>query len=392
MCSNDRTWGRFIGFLLAAAAGILIAKGPAWGQPDSKANSAASEKQIIRVRAGIESSFKDSKGNTWLGDRVTKDGGIEGGQTIGRANDLKIENTKDPELYRNEHYSMDSFSWKLPNGKYIVKLHFAETFDGIGGPGDRVFSFKVQDKEFKDFDVWKKAGGMQKAYVEKVPVEVTNGKLMITFTPKVENPEVNGIEIIPEEMATADDKPASSGSQAAASERPIIRVKAGVDQPLKDSKGNTWLADKMTKDGGFEGGETIDRPDIKIENTKDPDLYRAERYSMDSFWWKLPAGKYIVKLHFAETYDGIGGPGDRVFSFKVQDKEFKDFDVWKKAGGMQKAYIEKVPVEIKDGKLTITFTPNIQNPQINAIEIIPEEKAAADDKPAEKAAEKAAIK
>jgi len=181
-------------------------------------------------------------------------------------------------------------------------------------------------------------------------------------------------------------------SKAPVGDKPIIRMKAGVDKPLKDSKGNEWLADKMTKDGGFEGGETIDRPDIKIENTKDPDLYRAERYSMDSFWWKLPNGKYIVKLHFAETYDGIGGPGDRVFTFKVQDKEFKDFDVWKKAGGMQKAYIEKVPVEIKDGKLTITFTPNVQNPQINAIEIIPEEKATADDKPAEKPAEKAASK
>jgi hypothetical protein len=309
--------------------------------------SKADEKQIIRIRAGIETPFKDSKGNTWLGDKTTKDGGIEGGQTIGRADDLKIQNTKDPELYRNEHYSMDSFSWKLPNGKYIVKLHFAETFDGIGGPGDRVFSFKVQDKEFKDFDVWKKAGGGQKAYVEKVPVEITNGKLTITFTPKVENPEINGIEIIPEEMATADDKPAASET-----ERPIVRMRAGMDTPFKDSKGNTWLADKMTKEGGFEGGETIDRPDdLKIDNTKEPGLYRSERYSMDSFWWKLPNGKYIVKLHFAETYDGIGGPGDRVFSFKVQDKEFKDFDVWKKAGGMQKAYVERVPVEIKDGKL-----------------------------------------
>jgi hypothetical protein len=384
MCSNDKANDRFIGVLLAAAAGTLIATGAAWGQGDSKASAAkADAKQVIRIRAGIETPFKDSKGNTWLGDKTTKDGGIEGGQTIGRADDLKIENTKDPELYRNEHYSMDSFSWKLPNGKYIVKLHFAETFDGISGPGDRVFAFKVQDKEFKDFDVWKKSGGMQKAYIEKVPVEIKDGKLMITFTPKVENPEINGIEIIPEEMATAEDKPASSDS--AAGDRPIVRMKAGIDTTFKDSKGNTWLGDKLTKDGGFEGGETIDRPeDTKIENTKDPGLYRSERYSMDSFWWKLPNGKYIVKLHFAETYDGIGGPGDRVFSFKVQGQEFKDFDVWKKAGGMQKAYVEKVPVEIKDGKLTITFTPNVQNPQINGIEIIPEEKATADDKPASK--------
>jgi hypothetical protein len=35
------------------------------------------------------------------------------------------------------------------------------------------------------------------AYIETVPVEVTNGKVDITFTPNVENPEINGIEILP---------------------------------------------------------------------------------------------------------------------------------------------------------------------------------------------------
>jgi hypothetical protein len=86
----------------------------------------------------------------------------------------------------------------LANGKYLVKLHFAETYDGIQGPGGRVFNFKVQSREFKDFDVWVKAGGPYKAYVESVPVEITDGKLLITFTSNVENPEINGIEIIPQ--------------------------------------------------------------------------------------------------------------------------------------------------------------------------------------------------
>ena len=92
---------------------------------------------------------------------------------------------------------MDSFTRDLPNGKYQVKLHFAETFEGITGPGGRVFTFAVNGKEFKDFDLWKKTGGAQRAYVETVDVDVTDGKLTITFTPQVENPEINGIEIIP---------------------------------------------------------------------------------------------------------------------------------------------------------------------------------------------------
>jgi hypothetical protein len=148
--------------------------------------------------------------------------------------------------------------------------------------------------------------------------------------------------------------------------RAIVRIKAGVSSPVTDSAGNVWLADQ-----GFEGGDVAERSDAEIANTKDQMIYRAEHYSMDSFSRPLPNGKYQVKLHFAETYEGITGPGERVFSFNVQGQEFKDFDVWKKAGGPLKAYVETVNVEVTDGKLVIKFTPNIENPQINGIEIIP---------------------
>jgi len=152
-----------------------------------------------------------------------------------------------------------------------------------------------------------------------------------------------------------------------ADERPTIRIKAGSDEKYTDSAGNEWLADE-----GFEGGETIARdPDLKIENTEDPDLYRSERYSMESFSQELPNGKYQVRLHFAETFDEITGPGGRIFSFNVNGQEFKDFDVAEKAGGVRRAYVEEVDVDVTDGKLTITFTPDVQNPEINGIEIIP---------------------
>jgi hypothetical protein len=34
--------------------------------------------------------------------------------------------------------------------------------------------------------------------VETVNVEATNGVIKVTFTPKVENPQINAIEIIPQ--------------------------------------------------------------------------------------------------------------------------------------------------------------------------------------------------
>jgi len=156
------------------------------------------------------------------------------------------------------------------------------------------------------------------------------------------------------------------GCTALAVAADAIRIRAGTTKDHTDENGVVWLADQ-----GFNGGDTIDRTGIVVANTKTPSIYTAERYSMSGFSRALPHGKYTVKLHFAETYEGIYGPGERVFSFNVEGKEFKDFDVTAKAGGVMRAYVETVEVEVADGKLDITFTHNIENPEINALEIIP---------------------
>ena len=146
----------------------------------------------IRINAGSGETFTDSNGNVWLPDR-----GFVGGDIVARSNDMKIQNTKDAALYRTEHWGMESFSQPVTNGSYVVKLHFAETYEGIEGPGGRVFSFDVEGREFKNFDVWMKAGGPRRAYVETVNAVVADGKLDIMFTSGSDSPEINGIEILP---------------------------------------------------------------------------------------------------------------------------------------------------------------------------------------------------
>jgi alcohol dehydrogenase (cytochrome c) len=134
----------------------------------------------------------DAAGNIWLADR-----GFEGGGVSIRSDDLKIDNATDSGIYRTEHWGMSSFSQPLPNGKYVVRLHFAETWDGVTGPGRRIFSFDVEGQEFKDVDVWIKAGGGRRAYIETVNVTIADGSLDILFVRGVDNPAINGIEIIP---------------------------------------------------------------------------------------------------------------------------------------------------------------------------------------------------
>jgi len=148
---------------------------------------------IYRVKAGSSSPFTDSAGHIWQAET-----GFDGGDSVERDADTKIENTKDPGLFLCEHYSMNSFACRIPNGKYLAKLYFAETFDGITGPGQRLFSFNVMGRPFKDVDLWKTAGGPNRAYVESVPVEVSNGVFRIDFTSNVENPEINAIELVPQ--------------------------------------------------------------------------------------------------------------------------------------------------------------------------------------------------
>jgi len=320
----------------------------------------AAVQDVIRIKAGSSEPFTDSSGNVWQAEQ-----GFSGGDVVGHDSSVTIANTKDPGLFLSEHYGMDSFSCAVPNGKYIAKLYFAETYDGITGPGGRVFSFNVQGREFKDFDVWVKVGGPNRAYVETVPVEVTDGKFKITFTSNVENPQINAVELIPASLAAAVQ---ASAAPAATTAPGVIRIKAGSSAPFKDSSGNVWLAEQ-----GFDGGDVIERDaSTAIANTKDAGLYRSEHYGMSSFNCTVPNGKYLAKLHFAETFEGVTGAGQRVFSFNMLGHEFKDFDIFVKAGGSNRAYIETVPVEVTNGKFTITFTSNIENPEINAIELVPQ--------------------
>ncbi len=175
-----------------AATPAVATAAPAAAPAPATTNAPASAAGIIRIDAGSADAYTNSAGEVWLADQ-----GFVDGETIERDSDLQITNTDDPALYRTEHYGMTEFSYSVPNGKYTVKLHFCETYEGITGPGQRVFSFSIGGHAFKDFDVWVKAGGPQHAYIETVDVDVTDGKLDITFTPNIENPEINAIEIIP---------------------------------------------------------------------------------------------------------------------------------------------------------------------------------------------------
>jgi hypothetical protein len=84
--------------------------------------------------------------------------------------------------------------------------------------------------------IWAKSGGLRKAYVESVPVEITDGELKISFKQQVENPAIKAIEILPQSVSDKDAKP--------------IRINAGASEAFTDSKKQVWSPDQ-----GFVGGQ-----------------------------------------------------------------------------------------------------------------------------------------
>jgi len=176
---------RVLAALLLAAS---VSASAAETKPVAKGEPAAFAP--IRIRAGTTTPHTDETGVAWLPDQ-----GFDGGDMAERQG-LAIINTKTPSVYWGEHFGMDKFTRKLPNGRYTVKLHFAITYDAITGPNQVVFSFKIENTGVNDFDVWTKAGGALSAHLETFTVEITDGQLDIAFIQQKENPFVSAIEIL----------------------------------------------------------------------------------------------------------------------------------------------------------------------------------------------------
>ncbi len=146
----------------------------------------------------------------------------------------------------------------------------------------------------------------------------------------------------------------------------VLRVEAGAASPYTDTDGQVWDADQ-----GFVGGQAIDRGDVPVANTRDGRIYKTERYGMTRYALPAANGLWDVRLHFAETYAGITGPGQRVFDVDVEGIVLANLDVFREAGGRNIALMKTVSVTVSDGEITVGFSPRKDNAMINGIELIP---------------------
>jgi hypothetical protein len=133
-------------------------------------------------------------GNAYTGSDGTEyaaDTGYSGG--TGYDNGASVSGTSDPTLYSTERYGSCTYSAEVPNGDFLVTLHFAENYHTEAG--SRVFSVLMEGNQvISNLDIYAEAGG-NAAYVTEDQVAVSDGEINIEFVTVTENALVNAIKV-----------------------------------------------------------------------------------------------------------------------------------------------------------------------------------------------------
>jgi hypothetical protein len=142
--------------------------------------------------------------------------------------------------------------------------------------------------------------------------------------------------------------------------------KPAKSEPVKDADGNVWLADQ-----GFEGGQNHRTPDIQIANTKSPIFTGRSTTAWIPF---VACAQWEVRIEtaFRRNLRGHYRAWPTRILFQRPGTRVQRLRRLGQAGGFLKAYVETVPSRVTDGKIKVTFTPQGREPQICAIEIIPQ--------------------
>jgi hypothetical protein len=154
----------------------------------------------IRIRAH-QASFVEANGTRWSGDKYFIDG-----RTYTYGNPER--GPRIPELYTGERHGNFSYAIPVAPGSYTVRLHFLEAFftplipaATCHGLGCRVFDVSCNGVMLlENFDIIQAAPGVFQPVVREFHGLHPNGqgKLLLSFSPKVNYAEVRAIEVIDE--------------------------------------------------------------------------------------------------------------------------------------------------------------------------------------------------
>lgn len=314
----------------------------------------------VRLLAGSHSSpLLDRQGRTWSADRY-----YTGGTSLTVPSSKAYEGLPDPAFART--YREGNFRYDIPlvSGTYELRLYFMETHFGDGNAGGgavnaRMFHINLNGKPVLElFDALSEAGSPNRLHtrVFRDVSPAADGRLHLAFLPMSEaGAFLSAVEILPA-------RPGQARS---------VRI---VAQPksVVDTRGTLWLADEYA----IGGTQVVRAP---VANEPDCVLLRGERYGSFAYHIPLAAGKYRLRLFFAETFFGTDLPyarnnpaGPRIFNvFANGTALIRNFDVAKEAGGSNKRLVKEFEnlEPNAQGLLLLEFVPVHNYAEVNAIEV-----------------------
>jgi hypothetical protein len=188
----------------AAADGKLhLDFGTDWGQPAyvsaiELTPGLPGKLKPIRISA-LRSDFVDADGSRWSGDNY-----FISGRTFAN---LKPASGV-PGLYAGERHGNFSYAIPVTPGSYTLRLYFMESFFSSAiraadchGAGCRVFDVTCNGVMLlQDFDIFQAAGAAFRPVIREFHGLHPNGqgKLLVSFSPKLNYAEVRAIEVIDE--------------------------------------------------------------------------------------------------------------------------------------------------------------------------------------------------
>ena len=112
-----------------------------------------------------------------------------------------IDGTTFSSLFNRERSDRSSapqmeFTIPLPNGNYTVNLYLGNSYAGTSQIGNRIFDIFIEDILVQDDLDLVETFGHKVAGMIAYPIIVNDGMLNIRFGNNIENPLINGIEVI----------------------------------------------------------------------------------------------------------------------------------------------------------------------------------------------------
>lgn len=152
----------------------------------------------------------------------------------------------------------------------------------------------------------------------------------------------------------------------------LYRVDAAGPAVQAGDGGPDWT----TADGFVSGGNVADwgatvPRDATVPAGTPADLFAAERWAEQDWSFPVPAGRHlVVRLYFANQYDGTAQPGQRVFDVLVDGvTRLDDFDI-AAAVGHKVGTMRSLAVTSDADGLDIDLRAVVENPLVNAIEVL----------------------